>query len=267
MGEIIKPFLKWAGGKRWLTGHERINFPPQFQTYFEPFLGGGAIFLHLRPRSAVLSDVNERLVETYDEIQNNPSGILDLLTLHQEAHCKDYYYRIRVTEFDTSTQRAAQFLYLNRTCWNGLYRVNKKGKFNVPIGTKDRVLDPTEDFFEISKILKRAKLICGDFEKTIDMAGMGDFVFCDPPYTTRHNNNGFVKYNENIFSWDDQKRLAYAAFRAKKRGATVIVTNADHSSVRDLYQNAEELKSMGRMTVISGKNKGRSATTELLVEL
>lgn len=263
----MKPFIKWAGGKRWLTDHELLVRPTFSGKYIEPFLGGAAMYFHLRPIASVLSDLNSRLIETYQAIRANPLPCQELLKEHHERHCKDYYYEVRDTEFASLPDRAAQFLYLNRTCWNGLYRENLAGKFNVPIGTKSLVFDPNEDFSAISALLQNAEISCGDFEITMDKAEEGDFVFCDPPYTTAHNMNGFVKYNQHIFSWDDQVRLRDAASRAMERGATVVVTNADHPSLHSLYANAGKINVVQRSSVISGISKGRRMTSEILVTL
>ncbi len=263
----MKPFLKWAGGKRWLTEHELLDSLTVSGKYIEPFLGGGAMFFHLRPRTSILSDLNTHLIETYQAIREDPQPIQDLLREHHGRHCKDYYYQLRGTEFANPTDRAAKFLYLNRTCWNGLYRENLAGKFNVPIGTKSLVFDADEDFVAISTLLQSAEIDCCDFETTIDRATDGDFVFCDPPYTTAHNMNGFVKYNQRIFSWDDQIRLRNAAMRATERGATVVITNADHPSLHNLYGGAGKIDIVARASVISGISKGRGMTSEILVML
>ena len=225
------------------------------------------MFFHLRPQVSVLSDLNSRLIETYRAIREDPLPVQGYLREHHERHCKGHYYEVRGTEFARQSERAAQFLYLNRTCWNGLYRENLAGKFNVPIGTKSLVYDPDEDLLAVSSQLKCADIVCCDFEATMDKAGEGDFVFCDPPYTTAHNMNGFVKYNQRIFSWDDQIRLRDAATRAMERGATVIITNADHPSLHTLYGDAGKINVVERSSVISGASKGRRMTSEILVSL
>jgi DNA adenine methylase len=263
----MKPFIKWAGGKRWLTDHALLDHPVFSGKYIEPFLGGAAMFFHIRPQLSILSDLNSRLIETYKAIRENPLPVQDLLYEHHGRHSKDYYYEIRDALFTNLPSRAAQFLYLNRTCWNGLYRENLAGKFNVPIGTKSLVFDSDEDFEAISALLQNADIACCDFEGTIDKAEDGDFVFCDPPYTTAHNMNGFVKYNQHIFSWDDQIRLRDAATRAMQRGATVVITNADHPSLHLLYGDAEKIDIVERASVISGILKGRRMTSEILVTL
>ena len=163
--------------------------------------------------------------------------------------------------------RAAQFLYLNRTCFNGLYRENLRGTFNVPIGAKDRVIFDNEDFCKISEVLKSAKIYASDFENVIDSAIDGDFIFADPPYTTAHNVNGFVKYNQRIFSWQDHIRLKEAVVRAAGRGVKVVLTNADNESIRKLYDDVGEYRTVERMSVIAGNAQFRRATTEAMYVL
>lgn len=259
------PFLKWAGGKRWLMYRYRYLFPSNYRNYFEPFLGSGAAYFALQPASAIISDANADLINTYTSIRSDPLGVMDRLTAHHLSHNPEHYYMVRSRKRDTDTDRAADFIYLNRTCWNGLYRVNKQGQFNVPIGTKERVLLPSDDFMAVSKALSGASIRCSDFEDTINSAGRGDFIFVDPPYTVMHDNNGFVKYNENIFMWSDQCRLADAVKSASKRGAMVLMTNANHYSIRDLYQESMNITEVHRNSVISGSNCGRVKATELVI--
>lgn len=261
----IKPFLKWAGGKRWLAERPDFRIPQYSGRYIEPFLGGGAIFFSTAPARAILSDLNPKLVELYHTIRDEPATVSALLQFHQQAHCKEHYYETRSAKFTSAAERAAQFLYLNRSCWNGLYRENLKGEFNVPIGTKTTIWCESDDFSAVSAALQQADIRCSDFEATIDEAGAGDFLFVDPPYTTAHNFNGFVKYNQKIFSWQDQVRLRDSVVRASSRGAKVVVTNADHGSVSELYNDVGRHDRVSRASVISGKASGRQATTELLI--
>jgi len=261
----VIPFLKWAGGKRWLASDLVKKIGQPVGRYIEPFLGGGAIFFTLRPKSALLGDLNTELVDTYRAIQKNWRGIKSRLERHQELHTKDYYYTVRSTTPKNALDRAARFIYLNRTCWNGLYRVNLSGVFNVPIGTKNTVLLDTDDFETISHLLESAKIQAGDFESLIDQAIEGDVVFADPPYTVRHKFNGFVKYNESLFSWDDQVRLRNSLLRAMNRGAKIFVTNADHESIRVLYGDEFELTGIERYSSISGKSSTRGKYPELVI--
>ena len=261
----MKPFLKWAGGKRWLFNSGQFTIPSFEGRYFEPFLGGGAVFFQNQPKDAILSDSNERLIELYSVIRDEYEEFERILQRHARSHSKDYYYRLRDKKFRKPTTRAAQFLYLNRTCWNGLYRENLQGKFNVPIGSKQTVIFETDDFPGWSRALSDTKIECRDFEGTIDEAIEGDFIFVDPPYTVRHNLNGFVKYNQNIFAWDDQVRLRNALSRAVKRGVSFAMTNADHESIKELYCEFGNHQKLGRHSVIAGQSNYRVVSTELLV--
>lgn len=262
---ILLPFLKWAGGKRWLAAQHKNLFPAEYDRYVEPFLGSGAVYFHLRPDLALISDANLQLINTYKEIRKNWRKIEQVLKRHHANHSEAYYYEERARKHRSPHESAAQFIYLNRTCWNGLYRVNLRGEFNVPIGTKTAVTLETDDFEGIASQLRGAELAHSDFERTIDNAKKGDFLFVDPPYITRHNFNGFVKYNDKIFSWDDQVRLANAVKRAKKRGAKILITNADHKSVRDLYRSLGSMFSITRNSVLAADSNNRGETTELAV--
>lgn len=259
----LPPFLKWAGGKRWLVS-AGIPAPTNFERLVEPFLGSAAVFFAMTPESALLTDLNHDLINLFQVVQEHPLALQLELEGHHRAHSKAYYYMMRAKEEEDTIRRAARMLYLNRTCWNGLYRVNKKGEFNVPIGTKSTVVMQGEIFSEYAKVLRSASFMCQDFEVTIDSCGDGDFLFVDPPYTVKHNMNGFVKYNEQIFNWDDQIRLVAALRRAGKRGASILVTNADHESVLDLYRGDFEYRSVARNSVLAGSASHRGRTTEAL---
>lgn len=259
-----EPFLKWAGGKRWFTKNHQDFLPSSYNSYIEPFLGSGAVFFNLRPEQAILSDSNKELIDTYRAIQSDYEKVETLLKKHHRNHCKDYYYKVRASKPRSLHGQAANFIYLNRTCWNALYRVNLKGEFNVPVGTKTSVVLSTDNFGAISKLLKDVVLIHSDFQSSIDLAGDGDFVFVDPPYTVKHNNNGFTKYNEKLFTWEDQQRLRAVVDAAVSRGTKVLVTNANHESVRELYDGYEQVI-VGRQSVIASKAKYRGMYDELIV--
>ena len=160
---------------------------------------------------------------------------------------------------------AAQFLYFNRVCFNGLYRVNLNGDFNVPIGSKTRVNLPSDNFLAVSKMLENSKIVRQDFEVTIGHANRHAFIFADPPYTVKHNTNNFVKYNENIFSWGDQERLHECLERARRRGVRVILCNADHESIRTLYRRHWTLKRVTRPSVLAASATDRAAVSELVI--
>jgi len=262
----IRPFLKWVGGKRWLTSYSNLVVPQQFGTYIEPFLGGGAMFFKIQPERAILADVNSDLVNCYSQVKANWSGVWEGLIKEAEKHSKEYYYLIRAQETDYPLRQAIRFLYLNRTCFNGIYRVNKNGKFNVPIGDKTRLFYDYDDFESISNALSKTELLSFDFEKTISKAERGDFIYCDPPYTVAHNNNGFIKYNENLFSWSDQVRLRNSLADAHKRGALFLVSNANHYAVKELYYSSDyHIENISRVSVIGSKNDYRGVYSEILI--
>ncbi|MGO3890107.1 MAG: DNA adenine methylase [Paenalcaligenes sp.] len=260
------PFLKWAGGKRWFVEKHSHLLPKEYKRYIEPFVGSGAVFFNLLPKESILCDKNERLIETYFAIKTRWNKVEKLLKTHHLRHSKDYYYAIRSKKMRTLESRAAQFIYLNRTCWNGLYRVNKNGEFNVPIGTKKNAILSTDNFETVSTSLSNSFLISSDFENVVDMAENDDFLFIDPPYTVKHNQNGFLKYNENIFSWDDQIRLRDSIDRAISRGVKVLVTNACHESIRTLYNGMGEMLILNRASVIAGKSTARGRYEEIIIK-
>lgn len=262
--DSVQPFLKWAGGKRWLVEKHLTEFPEHFGRYFEPFLGSGAVFFSLAPKDAVLSDLNAELVEAYCAIRDDWEKVLGVLKLHHRMHSSEYYYKIRSSAPKLPHTKAAKFIYLNRTCWNGLYRVNLNGGFNVPIGTKKNVILDTDDFLAVSQRLSSVDIRSCDFEETIEQAQRGDLIFADPPYTVKHNFNGFIKYNEKIFSWQDQERLSISLKKASDRGCYIVSTNAHHPAVRELYGEFD-LRSLDRSSVIAASSSYRGRYAELFI--
>lgn len=264
--QIILPFLNWAGGKRWLVQRYNNLFPTDYKTYIEPFLGSGAVFFSIQPKKSILSDTNSDLVNTYCTIKNDYKRVFKLLKFHHKNHSKHYYYNIRKAKLRSKYSKAARFIYLNRTCWNGLYRVNLKGEFNVPIGTKKNAILGTDNFYVIAKLLNNSKIISTDFQKVIDEAEKNDFLFVDPPYTVKHKNNGFLKYNEILFKWEDQIRLHHSLLRANKRKVKIFLTNACHESIIDLYKNNFDINIVHRKSIISGKTCFRKDCEELIIK-
>ena len=262
----LTPFLKWAGGKRWFIQRYAHLLPKTFNCYIEPFLGAGSVFFHLEPKRAVLGDSNPDLIAAYKGIKNDWRRLQHLLRHHQRMHSESHYYAMREASFYDPIERAARLIYLNRTCFNGIYRVNLNGEFNVPRGSKNDVVLPEDDFETAARILRRAKIKHCDFEILIDLADKGDLVFADPPYTVRHNINGFIKYNEKLFSWADQERLAKALARAKSRGVNIVSTNANHKSVRELYEaSGFRLIDVSRFSPISASSSSRRRFEELVI--
>ena len=180
--------MRWAGGKQWLSGQLAKLVPESTCSYYEPFLGGGSLYFAALPKNAVLSDLNPRLVETYQTLRDGPNELINVLG--RWVNDRETYYHVREATFSDSTHRAAQFIYLNRTCWNGLYRVNRQGKFNVPFGNHGRPVFDSNHLFQVSDALRDVVVSCGDFERMLAQAGKGDFVYLDPPYISLQSNGG-----------------------------------------------------------------------------
>lgn len=263
ISSITSP-IRWAGGKRWLVNRYPNLFISRSGRLIEPFAGSAAVFFATLPEEAVLSDMNEELIDVYRAIRLNPTAVMDSLRSHDAKHNKEYFYEMRASKENDIVAASSRMIYLNRTCFNALYRVNRKGQFNVPLGSKVSVMRHDDNFAEISALLQRAKLIHGDFESAIALAEPGDLIYADPPYTVKHNLNGFVKYNEKIFTFEDQIRLKRCLDVAVSRGVDVLVSNADHESIRELYDGFGLIKSIGRASLIAGLTGARGSTTESL---
>lgn len=268
--EACLPFLKWPGGKRWAAPKivKIINdHLSERGTYYEPFLGGGAVFFLLRPASAFLGDINPDLVNAYVTVRDTPTQLLR--EVRKIPVTEKDYYRIRKATPRSSLKRAAHFLYLNRTAYGGIYRLNLDGHFNVPYGGGERtpaILWEEKLVESASAALVGVKVKQCDFAKLIRRAGPGDVVYCDPTYTVAHDNNGFVRYNESNFSWADQVRLALETQAAATRGATVIVSNAHHRTVRALYPGSET-HTLRRTSCVSAVAEARKSVAEYLLVL
>lgn len=263
-GGDIRPFLRWAGSKRKLLKHLIPFIPKNYGRYFEPFLGGGALFFFLQPQAAEVSDASEPLIRTYRAVKKHHEDILGILTpLRPNRETFELFKRQSAGDM---IDDAARFIFLNKACWNGLYRVNSKGIFNVPYGAPktDFVIDEG-NFIRCSKQLRRRSIRIRrqDFSEIENRVNSGDFVFLDPPYVTGHNMNGFVDWNESLFSWRDQIRLAGMAARLAARGANVLVTNAAHPSVEALYDGFGKSEFQRHSTLASNASK-RGKTSEAI---
>ncbi len=254
--------LKWAGGKRALLSAITELVPPRFSTYYEPFVGGGAVFFALRPEKATIGDLNPELIHFYRELARDWRGIHRRTSILKNDATT--YYRERSSSPSDAVIRASRFLYLNRTCYNGLYRTNRAGVFNVPFGKNGRkVSPPAEALQRASQQLAGTKICCDDFEITCADAKRGDFVFLDPPYTVAHENNGFVKYNSVLFTWEDQKRLARVIDSLTRKGVKILLTNAAHGSIRLLYRNLQRV-TVERLSLLGGEGSRRGEVKEYL---
>lgn len=266
------PFIKWAGGKSALVGEVAAIYGRQpIHRYFEPFLGGGAVFFALQPHEAVLSDSNPELVNAYIQVQRNVEEVIDGLSIHQRRHSKAHYYSTRSNPPKSPIERSAWFLYLNRTCYNGLWRVNSKGGFNVPIGSykNPRIVD-ADKLRRASKALKRAKIVCADFEEVVKRLRprpvFGDLVYFDPPYVPLSKTSQFTSYTKEAFTEVDQRRLARVAVALDERGVRVILSNSETPLIRTLFADSRFVKSVVHMSrAISSVGSGRGRIPELLI--
>lgn len=275
----VRPFIKWAGGKTKIAAQVADMFAHRnCRRYIEPFVGGGAVFLEMASRAALrtgageggywasLSDTNGALIETYDAVRGDVSRLCDLL--RNAAHTRELYERARkdAQVFGSgATGRAARFIYLNKTCFNGLWRVNKKGEFNVPIGSYVRpVLFEEENLLAWSRFLKGASLWTDDFETMLDVARAGDFVYCDPPYLPRSKTASFTSYTSCGFGPKDHERLAEALGRASARGALFVCSQGDSEFIRKLYGDFK-LRAIDVQHSVASRGAGRSKVGELLI--
>lgn len=236
------PIIKWVGGKTRLLPEILARFPAAHGRYFEPFAGGAAVFFHLGPTAAVLSDRNRDLIEMYRTVAADPDGVLRVLALHKQHHDEAHYYQTRARWNDRSVSwtpldRAATFIYLNRTCFNGLYRVNRAGDFNVPMGRykNPAICDPAV-LHAASAVLRRATLLCGDYADAVATATAGDLVYFDPPYDPVTPTANFTSYTADSFGPADQRALADTVRTLADRGCAVVLSNSDTPLVRSLYR-------------------------------
>jgi DNA adenine methylase len=278
----LPPFLKWAGGKSKLIQQYQSYFPKDgFKRYYEPFLGGGAVFFYLKPKFAVLTDINKELIDTYRCVRDNVSELILLLERHQFEHYNDktethnYYYSVRSRIYNTPIERAARLIYLNKTCFNGLYRVNSKGEFNVPIGKyKHPKICNSDLLYVASAALKSAEIEVRNFDYILDYAKTkDDFVYLDPPYYPISQTSDFTAYSTESFNEDDQIKLRDIFVELASRGVKVMLSNSDAPFIRKLYsddnifssQNRPNINEISALRVINSDIKKRGKITELLI--
>jgi DNA adenine methylase len=236
-----RPFLKWAGGKSQLLEQFRplLPRPSSYERYIEPFVGSGALFFHLRPPAAQLSDVNREIVDCYRAVKARPTDVIRELEKHR--HDERHYYEVRAKVPTKLAERAARTIYLNKTGYNGLYRVNASGRFNVPMGRYANPGFQSPMLFATiracSRALTSARLAPGDFATALKDAGRGDFVYLDPPYVPVSETADFTSYARGGFGWEEQERLAAVCRELWRRGAKIMLSNSDTESVRALYRD------------------------------
>lgn len=262
-----KPFAKWAGGKRQLLPEIRKYVPKKFGRYFEPFVGGGAVFFELQPKKSTLSDSNERLIRTYRAVRDDVEHVIRLLSKcpHDESFYKDAV-KLDVDKL-TDAQLASWFIYVNRVGFNGLYRVNKSNKFNVPFGDykNPRICD-ADNLRACSKALRGVELEHGDFATVLSRAKPGDFVYIDPPYIPASDTASFTAYQAGGFSMDDQTRLHAMAWQLAQNGVHVLLSASMTEGTLSLYDNQYfELFEVSAKRAINSNGDKRGNVSELLI--
>lgn len=270
---VLPLFLKWAGGKLQLIEQFENLFPPDFCNYYEPFIGSGAVFFYLKskskPNKVILSDTNEELINCFAVVRDKPSELIEVLLNHRKRHSKQYYYEVRDLESERldSVSRAARMIYLNKTCFNGLYRVNSKGEFNVPFGDyKNPSIFNRNTLYRASQMLQDADLRVMTFDKVLDFAGKDDFVYFDPPYIPLSKTSSFTRYSKSEFSIKEQNQLSEVFRALDSMGCFVMLSNSDHSLTRELYRDYDK-----NIVVVRAKRKinsvgsKRGAINEIVV--
>jgi len=242
----LQPFTKWTGGKRQLLEELRSYMPETYGRYFEPFVGGGALFFDLAPEQAVINDFNEELINAYRQIKNNPAELINLLIKHKENNSKDYYLALRSADRDgrisrmTGVERAARILYMLRVDFNGLYRVNSKNQFNVPYGRyKNPKIVDVDLLYQISEYLNEndIEILQTDFAEAVKDAQTGDFVYFDPPYIPLNETSSFTSYTHEGFSYEEQVRLRNTFKELTERGVYAMLSNSSSPLVEELYKD------------------------------
>lgn len=265
----LRPFLRWAGGKQKLVNRLLSFVPPldRFRTYYEPFLGGGSLFFALQPPVAALSDVNIELMNCYRRVAQHPYRVAELINKYARKDSRKFYLRIRDKEIVhiSADERAARFIYLNKAAFNGIYRVNTLGRFNVPYGPSSGgpAIPSIDKLAQAARCLRPAKLSVSDFQEAVANAKKEDFVYLDPPYPPRSETSYFTHYSAARFNWEDQERVARVFSDLSARGCLVLLSNADQKRIVKLYSQFR----LVRLKAIRwlGSNGDRFRASEIIV--
>ena len=269
----LQPFTKWTGGKRQLLPIIKSLMPDNYNNYFEPFIGGGALFFDLSPDKAVINDFNNELINCYQQIKKYPQKLIELLAKHQENNSKEYYLELRSADRDnridkmTNVERAARIMYMLRVDFNGLYRVNSKNQFNVPYGRyKNPKIVDSDLSLSISQYLNsnNIKILTGDFEKAVQDVVAGDFVYFDPPYIPLSETSAFTSYTHEGFTYEDQVRLRDCFKKLDEKGAFVMLSNSSSPLVEELYKDFNIHKVEANRTN-GAKTSSRGKISEIIV--
>lgn len=261
-----KPFLKWAGGKGRLIPQYQPFLPKEFDTYYEPFLGGGALFFHLRPKRAVLSDINPELVNVYNCVRDRVDDLIKHLERHAANHNHDYYYQIRSSKPDASIECAARLLYLNKTCFNGLYRVNAQGHFNVPMGRyRNPKICDSDLLHSASEALQSATILQGAFKDVLDSnPSAQDFIYFDPPYQPLSLTSNFTSYSRDAFTAEHQIQLRDIFAQLAQQRVQAILSNSDCPFIRELYRGFD-IQTIQAARAINSHASKRGKINEVLI--
>lgn len=269
----MKPVIKWVGGKRQLLNEIEKRVPQNINCYYEPFIGGAALLLDLEPDKAVINDYNEELTNLYKVIKKSPKKLISLLEQHKANNSSDYFYALRnIDRTDkyqelSNIERAARLIYLNKVCFNGLYRVNSKGEFNSPYG---KYVNPSiyseDDILAFHNYLKEHKvtILTGDFVKAVKNAEPGDFVYFDPPYAPLSATSSFTSYSDVGFSANDQKRLKETCDKLNEKGIKFLLSNSNCEFIRELYKDYI-IEFVDAKRSINSDASGRGKIKEVLV--
>lgn len=268
--EETYPIVKWVGGKRQLMFELLENMPKSYNRYFEPFIGGGALFFELQPEKAYISDMNEELINLYSVVKNNVYELIDELKKHKIS--KEYFMNIRnidrTKEYKkwSAIQKASRFIYLNRTCFNGMYRVNSKGEFNVPFGNykNPRIIDEN-NLINCSNLLQKTEIKNADFSEILNCVQSGDFVYFDPPYVPLNETSSFTSYTKDGFDIDMQFKLREVCNELDSMGVKFMLSNSDTKFVNEVYENYN-IKKVFASRQINANPNGRGKITEVLVK-
>ena len=263
------PIVKWVGGKRQLMFELLKNMPANYNRYFEPFIGGGALFFELQPENAYISDMNEELINLYSVVRDDVDGLIEDLEKHEVS--KEYFLNIRNIDRTemfsklSNIERASRFIYLNRTCFNGLYRVNSQGLFNVPFGnySNPRIIDEN-NLKNCSELLKNTEIKVADFSEILTKVQKGDFVYFDPPYVPLNDTSSFTSYTKAGFDIDMQFKLRDVCDELDSMGVKFMLSNSDTKLVNELYSNYE-IKKVFATRAVNANADGRGKITEVLV--
>jgi DNA adenine methylase len=265
---LPRPFLKWAGGKSKLIKQYLTHLPSEntYKNYYEPFLGGGAVFFHIQPRKAILTDINAELIITYRCVRDNVKELICLLKEHENKHSRDYYYSVRANPVKTDLEKAARLIYLNKTCFNGLYRVNSQGKFNVPLGKyKNPNICPEDLLLAASEALYQAEIRQANFTEILNHATTSDdFVYFDPPYYPISETSYFTSYTNYSFEENQQIQLRDIFVKLSERGVKVMLSNSDCEFIRNLYSDFN-IHTISAARAINSNAKKRGKINEILV--